>query len=251
MGHPSAESQTADLFCSNCSTPHNPHFEQEKSFPTRDGCQPRPLCEVLRWRGGASQGSIGQWGRPKQIAQDIPPCWWSQSTHVKPTREQGVDIRMLRLVILVMRAQTAKVSKVISSDGLLLNLNHNLETVCFWSDILCLPSEFKGFAGWVVWPRLLCQQAEEGQGWNCSGLPPCIKQRLGVFQTGRCRCQKCNIIKPRQSSPSRVWKYIIRSSLRRQQLLVNTPELVNSPTFLYYFQYIQYNTILHSMQFNQ
>ena len=41
-------------------------------------------------------------------------------------------------------------------------------------------SEFKGSVGWVVRPRVLPQQAEEGQGWDCPGLPPCLDQHLGV-----------------------------------------------------------------------
>ena len=47
-------------------------------------------------------------------------------------------------------------------------------------DLLCLLSKFKGSAGWVVRPRLLAEQAEEGPGWDCPGLPPCLEQHLGV-----------------------------------------------------------------------
>ena len=71
---------------------------------------------------------------------------------------------MLRLI----RAQKAKVRKVIRSDGAP-RQSHSLDFENFLLlilnlRILCLLSEFKGCAGWVVRPRLLPQQAEEGQG---------------------------------------------------------------------------------------
>ena len=39
----------------------------------------------------------------------------------------------------------------------------------------------KGSAGWALWPGLLAEHAEEGQGWDCPGLLPRLGKHLGVY----------------------------------------------------------------------